>query len=188
MNVLNMQQSRFKSHTASNVCNMLTGQTQAAFYCRVTPRVMELGTTLPKTWPTFLMNVLTCVGLSMLGRSAQIAILWVSSLRLTATSSDATLAQSIINPAYSTAKKTNIEHFKYVTITKKSRSPVKFGSFFQTTLKKSLSFLASITFWLRTGTFSPACSRKKTSYSAQRLATSTSINCVYYTQGFRPCQ
>ena len=54
----------------------------AAVFSSVTLlHVMEWGTTLPKTWPTFLMKVLTCTGIRILGRqAAQIAILWISLL------------------------------------------------------------------------------------------------------------
>lgn len=160
---------------------------------------MEWGTTLPKTWPTFLMKVLTCMEMRILGRSkAQIAILWISLLLETWVLHRLFMQTQINIAAHSTAKKLlgkyfswAFRHVKEVDVKLKSQSLAHFSSFFQTKLtglKKSLSFLAFITVWRRSGILSPAFSRNKTAYSFQQLATNTSVNSIWYMRSFGTCQ
>lgn len=148
--------------------------------------VMEWGTSLPKTWPTFQMKVLTCMGMQILGRSrAHIAILWISLLLET----ESTPGDLLPNPDYHHSRfyhQNKIDKYlqwgfglvQEVSVKLKVNSLANISSFLQTTLSglKKVSLLASITFWLRTDALGPAFSRNKTAYFVCDWLQSMSVN------------
>ncbi len=137
--------------------------------------VMEWDTPLPKTWPTFLMKVLTCMGMQILRHStAHIAILWISLLletwaSLQTLSADYHNSTEVIQPP-----KTDILFFarrlKEANVKLKPPSPAKLQFLLpdnaNVTDLKNFVFLAFITIWRRSGIalLSPAFSRNKTAY------------------------
>lgn len=154
-------------------------------FSRLSACVMEWGTSLPKTWPTFHMKVLTCTGMWITsGSTTQMTIPCISLLLPTLPLTVHFVQAQIIIAAHSTDKKKQkhfllgFSHVKDLSVTVKPAVwHASVPSCRQRWLAcKTMSFLSFITVWRHSGTLGPAFSRNRTASSFQQLAMSTSVS------------